>query len=76
LAAGKPVVSTNLPAIDGFRHLVYIGDTPNNFCQRIREALEEDNIERIKERQRVANENSWGRRTMLIKRIIMEDQAA
>jgi len=76
LAAGKPVVSTNLPAVDAFRHIVYIGDTPNNFCQRIREALEEDNIELIKERQRVANENSWGRRTMSIKRIIIKDQAA
>lgn len=75
LAAGKPVVSSNLPAIDGVRHIVYIGDNPDNFNRSIREALEEDNLERIKVRQKVADENSWDKRTMLIKRIIMEDKA-
>jgi glycosyltransferase involved in cell wall biosynthesis len=73
LAAGKPVVSTNLPAVEDFRHHVYIGSGPHDFCRLIKKALKEDRYELIKDRQRLADENSWDKRMMLINRIILKD---
>ena len=59
LAAGLPVVVTNLPAYQPFEDFCYISKSHNEFIQNIRRALEEDNDMRIKERQGIAKENSW-----------------
>ncbi|MFZ2664581.1 MAG: glycosyltransferase [Patescibacteria group bacterium] len=59
LAAGLPVVVTDLPAYTPFADVCYISRNPNEFSQNIRRALEEDSIEGIKKRQLVAKENTW-----------------
>jgi glycosyltransferase involved in cell wall biosynthesis len=59
LAAGLPVVVTNLPAYRPFEDVCYISKSDNEFLQNVRRALEEDSDQKIKERQKVAKENSW-----------------
>ncbi len=59
LAAGLPVVVTDLPAYKPFNDVSYISKSPNDFAQNVRRALEEDNPKRRIERMEVAKENSW-----------------
>ena len=59
LAAGLPVVVTDLPAYKSFADVCYISKGYNDFSQNIRRALEEDNTQKIKERMLVAKENNW-----------------
>lgn len=59
LAAGLPVVVTDLPAYTPFEHVCYISKNYEEFSDNIRRALEEDNKNRIKERKEVAKINSW-----------------
>lgn len=40
LAAGKPVVSTNLPALHEFRDYVYLAKTHDEFISRVSDAIE------------------------------------
>ncbi|OGC69765.1 hypothetical protein A2415_04795 [candidate division WWE3 bacterium RIFOXYC1_FULL_39_7] len=73
LAAGLPVVVTDLPAYQPFEDVCYISKSHNEFVQNIRLALEEDNDVRIKERQKVAKENSWtGKVSNLLELIDLE----
>lgn len=62
LAAGLPVVVTDLPAYAPFEDVCYISKNYDEFSQNIRKALEEDNKKRILERQKVAQENSWDKK--------------
>jgi len=59
LAAGLPVVVTDLPAYTPFDSVCYISRSNEEFCRNIRRALEEDNAKRVKERQEVARVNDW-----------------
>lgn len=59
LAAGVPVVVTDLPSYSPFSNVCYISRNPNEFSQNIRRALEEDNPEKIKQRQEASKENTW-----------------
>lgn len=59
LAAGLPVVVTDLPAYAPFEDVCYISKNHDEFCKNIRRALEEDNDKRAKQRQEVARVNSW-----------------
>jgi len=59
LAAGLPVVVTDLPSYTPFSDICYISRNPNEFSQNIRRALEEDNPEKIKQRQLISKENTW-----------------
>lgn len=59
MAAGLPIVVTDLPAYAPFSEVCYISKTPNDFSQNIRRALEEDNDSKIKQRQKIAKDNSW-----------------
>jgi len=59
LAAGLPVIVTNLPAYAPFEEVSYISKTPEEFSKNIRKALDEDTPARIKARQAVAKENDW-----------------
>ncbi len=59
LAAGLPVVVTDLPAYRPFGNVCYISKSDNEFSQNIRRALEEDSPSRRNERRSVAKENSW-----------------
>lgn len=59
LAAGLPVVVTDLPAYTPFEDVCYVSKNHQEFCQNIRKALEEDNKKRVKARQEVARNNTW-----------------
>jgi len=59
LAAGLPVVVTDLPAYAPFDNVCYISKTYDDFSRNLRRALEEDNPKRLKERQEVARINDW-----------------
>jgi len=59
LAAGLPTIVTDLPAYAPFADVCYIAKSYNEFSQNIRKSLEEDNEQRIKQRQWVAKDNNW-----------------
>ncbi len=59
LAAGLPVVVTNLPAYAPFEDVCYISKNYDEFSKNITRAIEEDNKIKFKQRQRVAQENDW-----------------
>lgn len=59
LAAGLPVVVTDLPAYAPFSNVCYVSRGYNEFSQNVRRALEEDSEVKIKARQNVAKENNW-----------------
>jgi glycosyltransferase involved in cell wall biosynthesis len=59
LAAGLPVVVTDLPAYSPFGDVCYISKSYNEFSQNVRKALEENTPEKVKERKKIAKENTW-----------------
>jgi glycosyltransferase involved in cell wall biosynthesis len=59
LAAGLPVVVTDLPAYKPFADISYISKSHNDFSQNIRRALEQDSDQIKTQRQQIAKENSW-----------------
>lgn len=59
LAAGLPVVVTNLPAYAPFSDVAYISKNPQEFSDNIKKALKDDNDKLAKKRQLVAKENDW-----------------
>ncbi len=59
LAAGKPVVSSDLPEVRSFQSLVSIAGEPDQFVKKIEEELAADSPEKAVERLRVAGLNSW-----------------
>ena len=62
LAAGKPVVSAPLPAVQPYAAVVYLAEGPEAFSAALSQALGEDGPERREARQAVARENSWEHR--------------
>ena len=62
LAAGKPVVGIDIPALDGFRAVVHVADSPETFVRSLEAALREDGSTLVKERRRLAAANTWERR--------------
>ena len=67
LAAGKPVVSTDLPEVRQFCEVVYVARSAREFEQMVEQALAEDCPELRQRRIQIARENSWAKRaeTML-----------
>ena len=59
LAAGLPVVVTDLPAYRPFGDVCYISKGYNEFSQNVRRAIEENSPEKVKQRQDVAKDNNW-----------------
>lgn len=59
MAAGIPVVSTNLPEARAHQNLVYCARTGDEFMEGIRAALADKFPERRQERMALARENSW-----------------
>ncbi len=63
LAAGKPVVSTPLPALRDYREIAYFADDATGFGQSLKQALaERDGVAALK-RSRMAQQHSWNSRT-------------
>ena len=59
LAAGKPVVSTDIPEIVPLRNVVYISHSRKEFLENIKKALWEDNESKTIARYGIAKEYSW-----------------
>ena len=59
LAAGLPVVVTDLPAYAPFADVCYISKNYEEFSKNIERALKEDNSRKLKKRQKVAELNDW-----------------
>ncbi|MBL8046618.1 MAG: glycosyltransferase, partial [Anaerolineales bacterium] len=70
LAMGKPVVTVDIPALDGFRHLVRMGDSADNFSVQIQAALTKNSLILVDERRQVAAANTWDQRAEHISRLI------
>ncbi len=59
LAAGRPVVSTDFPALDGYRDLVQVATTPEDFAAALRASLTDTNAPA---RQAAVAAQSWAAR--------------
>jgi glycosyltransferase involved in cell wall biosynthesis len=66
LAMGKPLVTTDLPEVRPFHHVVRMARDADEFLQHIREALAEDDKVVRAQRRRVAEANSWPSRYEMI----------
>lgn len=58
LAAGKPVVTTDFPALDGYRDLVRVVEGPDSFVAAL-QALRFEPVDRIAERRARVRNESW-----------------
>ncbi len=76
LAAGLPVVVTDLPAYLPFRDVCYISKNYEEFSKNIELALREDSPDKIKQRQAIAKENNWDGKVDKMLRIISEKKLA
>lgn len=74
LAAGLPVVVTDLPAYYPFRDVCYISKNHDDFILNLKLALEEDSPVKIKDRQNTAKENNWDGKVENMLKIISENQ--
>jgi glycosyltransferase involved in cell wall biosynthesis len=59
LAAGKPVVSSDLPEVRAFGKMVSLASTPVEFVQRLEEELAGDSPEKASARLEMARQHSW-----------------
>ena len=70
LAAGIPIASVDLPALEGYRPLVHVGNTPAEFEAALEAALVDRSPGQVIERRRVAALNSWEKRVEAIADLI------
>jgi len=71
IASGRPIVSSNMPYLlelpDG---VLQKANDEEDFVQKINEAVAMDSEEHVKERFKVASENTWGKRGLELMNII------
>ena len=70
LAAGRPIVSTAIPAALDFRDVVWIADNREAFLQGIERALREDSPADAQLRQAIARQHTWDQRVETLSTII------
>jgi glycosyltransferase involved in cell wall biosynthesis len=70
LSAGKPVVSTGLPAVADFRELVYVAQNPTEFIQQVDLALSQPDPERPQQQYAVVKQHSWSARVKEISELL------
>lgn len=70
MAAGKPIVSTNIAGVRDYKNIVKIGYTKEDFVFLVEEALANDSKEEIEKRQAIALQNTWEKRTEDIYKIL------
>jgi glycosyltransferase involved in cell wall biosynthesis len=75
LAAGKPVVSTELPEVcNNVSEIVYIGKDDDDFIKKVEEAVSEtektENEAAILRRINFAKDNSWEKRIDTIEKLL------
>jgi len=61
LAAGKPIVSTNIPEVRKIEKYIYISRSYEQFVALTKKALKEDSKRKRLERMKCANKYSWER---------------
>jgi hypothetical protein len=59
LAAGKPIVSPQLPLLSYLSEVIYFAHGVDGWIAAIEQAMNENSAERIMRRQAVGRENSW-----------------
>jgi glycosyltransferase involved in cell wall biosynthesis len=74
LAAGLPVVATDLPALHRLEHGVFLANTPTEFVEAIERALAEGEHRRV-ERQAEAARHSWTARFERFEQLLQESLA-
>lgn len=62
LALGKPIVSSNTAGASQYADVLYLASTPEEFLQKIEEALNEKDSDLMNKRKRIANEQSWSKK--------------
>ncbi len=72
MAMGKPVVATALGDLLRFRDFLYVAEGAEEFCHKIKLALEEDDPRRRSQRVSFARENSWQKRLETIAETLEE----
>ncbi|HEX8967344.1 MAG TPA: glycosyltransferase, partial [Chloroflexota bacterium] len=70
LAAGLPVVATDLPALRRLSHVVRLAGTPAEFLEQLDAAITEGRDARHAERQAEAARHSWTARFETIERLL------
>jgi glycosyltransferase involved in cell wall biosynthesis len=59
LATGKPVVSTAIAAVNSFRDLIYVANSPAEFLAQVEQALREKHSDIAERRRACARQHSW-----------------
>jgi glycosyltransferase involved in cell wall biosynthesis len=70
LAAGLPVVATDMPALHRLAHVLRLADTPASFLAQVDAAIAEGRAARCAERQAEASRHGWADRFGQIERLI------
>jgi glycosyltransferase involved in cell wall biosynthesis len=71
LALGKPIVSSPIPELqNNYPDLIYFAETPLNFVECAKYALEINNAALITKRKQVAEENDWSTKYLMLKSLI------
>ena len=70
LAAGRPTVVTDLPCYEDFVEVCYIAKDDEDFIKSIKTAVEENSPERVRQRQKVAKQNSWNKKVDQMLKIV------
>jgi glycosyltransferase involved in cell wall biosynthesis len=66
LAAGKPIVSPQLPLLSYLDEVIYFAHGVDGWIAAIEQALKENTAEKIERRQAVGRENSWDHKAAFI----------
>jgi glycosyltransferase involved in cell wall biosynthesis len=72
MAGGKPVVTINIPAVEGYENLLYIAEGQRDFVEQINRALNEDSPDRIFQRVAAMELESWDARVEWIGKTVIE----
>jgi glycosyltransferase involved in cell wall biosynthesis len=75
LAAGLPVVATDLPALHRLAHVVRLASTPSSFLSQLDAAVAEGRAARADERRSEASKHGWEARFESVRRLL-EQQCA
>ena len=70
LAAGLPVISTDIPAVREFSDVVRIAGSPEEWIAAIGASLEQDSPEQLARRIEIARQNSWASRVETISGLV------
>jgi len=72
MATGKPLVSTPLPALAGYRSLLAVGENHGEFLAAVEKALSGERDEMKTRRIETARENDWEKRISTLLRHVRE----